>query len=233
MMSDDSKTQRKGLGETPCFRKMDRYKASNLQAFNVRRPHRYDSSLWVRFWTSQWDWEVLFELPDDISSLRILDVGCATGRLLKTLARAGAQHLAGTDLAPRILSVARRKLCESRITADLRVADAEDTLPWPNSSFDVVIMTGVLHHFYRPIEATKEIHRVLQNEGHLLVIEPWLPLPLRLVVNLGLRFIPREGDCYYYTPSEVIRIFTLLGFTNFRYRRVAGHSFMIVCSKQH
>lgn len=211
---------------------MDRYKISNLKAFNVRRPRRYDSSFWVRFWTGQWDQEILSELPQDICSLCILDVGCATGRLLSSLAKAGAASLAGADLAPRILDVARHKLSEEGVSADLRVADVEKDLPWQESRFDIVTMTGVLHHFSRPTDALAQIHRVLRNRGRVFIIEPWLPTPLRQIVNLGLRFMPRDGDFHYYIPNETTQMLTSLGFTDSQHRRVAGHSFLVTCTKQ-
>ena len=95
----------------PAFKKYDRYKACSFQAFNFKWPDRYDSIIWLRLgkW-DEWDREIVAELQPNLSSLRILDVGCATGRLLVSLAKAGAERLYGTDLAPRILETAGKRL---------------------------------------------------------------------------------------------------------------------------
>ena len=107
------------------------------------------------------DRTIVQELGPHISSLRILDVGCATGRLLERLAEAGATQLFGVDLAPRILEVAAEKLSKTGTLVDLRTADAEDCLPWDHESFDAITLTGVLHHFFRPRDALAEVRRVL------------------------------------------------------------------------
>ncbi len=59
---------------------------------------------------------------------------------MRWIAKAGARRLCGADLAPNILEVAREKPDREFIDAELRTADAEDSLPWPPSSFDVVTL---------------------------------------------------------------------------------------------
>ncbi len=210
------------------FKKSDRYKLSSYHAFNFKYPARYDRSLWMRICqVSSWDRAVISELTPGIESLHILDVGCATGRLLCRLAEAGARHLAGLDLAPRILEVAREKLRGHGFEAELKCADVEERVPWPDGRFDVVILTGVLHHFFRPTDALGEIHRVLRSRGRLIIVEPWFPPPLRQPVNLYLRFFSHDGDCRFYSPNAVARMLEQLGWHTTRYRRVGRYSFMV------
>lgn len=158
----------------PDFRKPDRYKASSYRSYNSKMPARYDTSIWMKVCQAAlWDRTIIAELGRPVDgALRILDVGCATGRLLERLAEAGATHLCGADLAPRILGVASEKLSRIGAAVDLRVADAEDRLPWDDGLFDIVTLVGVLHHFFRPGDALAEIRRVLNPGGRLLVIDP-------------------------------------------------------------
>ncbi len=201
------------MAEAP-FRKQDRYKASSYQAYNVDLPERYDTSRWMTFCQVRLlDRMICDELRPTIASLDILDVGCATGRLLARLAAAGATRLCGTDLAPRILEVARDKLDTLDVDADLRPADAEDTLPWARESFDVVTLIGVLHHFYRPHDALQEIHRVLRPAGRLLLIDPCFFPPVRHLLNAWMRLAPHAGDYRFYSPKGAV---TLLGDAHFR-----------------
>ncbi len=181
----------------------DRYKASSYRAYNDKLPERYDTSIAVRlFRVSAMDDFVLGQLGPDLGALAILDVGCATGRLLDRLASAGARQLAGSDLAPRILEVARAKLARRGVDIDLRAADAETSLPWPSGTFDVVTLTGVLHHFVHPLMALGEVSRVLRLGGRLIVSDACFFPPLREFLNLCLRVHPHEGDHRFFALDE-------------------------------
>ena len=208
-----------------------RLRESNLRTYNGKMLHRYDYSFWVKFWTGTWDNEIISELGDNLPSMNILDVGCATGRLLCSLAGTGAQNLAGTDVAPKIVELAGANLSKMGITADLRISDAEEKLPWESYFFDAVTMTGVLHHFFMPLPALSEVFRILKQGGKLIIIEPWFNTPLRQVVNMYLRFFSHEGDCRFYSPSQVEELMKSCGFRGCRLRKIAVHSFILIGEK--
>jgi ubiquinone/menaquinone biosynthesis C-methylase UbiE len=218
--------------ETPTFRKHDRYKASSHRAYNFRMPTRYDTSLWMTFCqTSLQDRTIIAEVGPEIGFLAILDVGCATGRLLSNLARAGAARLFGADLAPNILEVAREKLAAQGVHGELREADSEDSLPWPTESFDVITLTGVLHHFYRPHDALAEMYRVLRSGGRLLVLDPCFFPPLRQAMNLWLRAAPHDGDCRFHSRRAAVELLQQANFQCSRPRRVGLWSYLISAQK--
>lgn len=182
--------------------------------------------------TSSWDRAIVSELTPGIESLRILDVGCATGRLLCKLAEAGARHLSGVDLAPRIIDVALQKLRDHGFEAELKSADVEVRVPWPHSWFDVVTLTGVLHHFFRPDDAVCEINRVLRCNGRIIIVDPWFPSLLRPLVNLYLRFFSHDGDCHFYSPTDVAQMLERHGWCKTQYHRVGRYSFMVSGPKE-
>jgi ubiquinone/menaquinone biosynthesis C-methylase UbiE len=217
---------------TPRFAKSDPYKLDSYNTYNYKCHESYDSCIWLRvLGVRRWDELVIDELMPRISSLDLLDVGCASGRLLVALGEAGAENVNGLDLAPRILEVARKKLVSRGIAADLRAADVEDRIPWPDDSFDVVTLTGVFHHLTRPRDALLEISRVVRKEGRLLIVDPRFPFPLRQVFNLYLRKRPSEGDYRFYSSSAVVRILDGLGWRRIRTRR-AGWSGYMVCAER-
>ncbi|MBW2410574.1 MAG: class I SAM-dependent methyltransferase [Deltaproteobacteria bacterium] len=220
------------MQESPSFRKHDKYKANSYRSYNFRMPSRYDSCFWMKFCqTPLWDRTLIQELRPDIGSLRILDVGCATGRLLECLYKAGARELFGVDLAPRILEVAREKFLQTEACIELSTADAEDALPWDNGYFDAITLTGVLHHFFRPKDALSEIYRVLQSGGRLLVIDPcFFPL-LRQVINAVIRVIPHDGDFHFYSHREAASLLADLGFEVRRTRRLGFWAFFAIAHK--
>lgn len=209
------------VSESPNFAKPDRYKSSSYRSYNYKMPERYDSAYFIKLCqVPLWHRIILEELKADSHHTDILDVGCGTGTLLVDLARAGATSLAGVDLAPKILEVARGKLSEAGAQADLRVADAEEPLPWPSESFDVATLTGALHHFYRPHDVLAEIYRVLRPGGDLMVVDPCFFTPVRQLFNLYLRVLPHDGDYHFYTPSQAGRLLAGSGFECSGTRRV-------------
>jgi ubiquinone/menaquinone biosynthesis C-methylase UbiE len=205
--------------DVPAFRKPDRYKASSYRSYNFKMPSCYDTAIWSKY-APLMDQFVVQELGPHISSLRILDVGCATGRLLKRLAEAGATQLFGADLAPGILAVAAEKLSKAGIVADLRTADAEDCLPWDDEFFDAATLTGVLHHFFRPRDSLAEVRRVLRPGGRLLIVDAcFFPL-VRQIINAALRVAPHDGDCHFYSAREAAALLADLEFEILQTRRL-------------
>ena len=211
---------------------VDRYKASSFATYNFKLPTRYDDSVAVKlFRVSVMDDFVLNELGFELMDLAILDVGCATGRLLDRLASNGARKLAGSELAPNILDVARSKLAHRGVSVDLQCADAEVSLPWQSGRFDVVTLTGVLHHFFTPHAALAEIFRVLCPGGRLIMVDPCFFSPIREFVNLCLRVHPHEGDYHFYTAQQAKTMFADMGWQVARCERLNWFFYGVVAVK--
>lgn len=98
---------------------------------------------------------------------RVLDLGCGTGTLTILLKKTQPQAIVvGLDGDPQILAIARRKA----VAAGIEIAwdhGMAYNLPYPNSSFDVVLTSLMLHHLSREdkIRALGEIYRVLRPGG--------------------------------------------------------------------
>jgi SAM-dependent methyltransferase len=105
----------------------------------------------------------LFEALLDAAAVgeatRLLDVGCGSGLALLIASDRGAT-VAGVDITPGLLAVARERLPQ----ADLREADMED-LPYPESSFDVVIGVNSFQFAGDPVRALAQAARVVRPGG--------------------------------------------------------------------
>ncbi|MBN1634823.1 MAG: class I SAM-dependent methyltransferase [Ignavibacteria bacterium] len=190
-----------------------RYKVSNYRTYNDKVLDTYDNCIWIPiFKLKDIDRSVVQELRDDIDKIHILDVGCATGRLLGTLSLAGAKNLYGTDIAPNILKKVKEKAKKQNIDIDLKVSDAEINIPWADNRFDVITLTGVYHHFINPEKALREMYRVLKKNGRLIIIEPRFPMVIRQVLNLYLKIFMHEGDHRFFAHEKITEVSQSVGF---------------------
>ena len=100
--------------------------------------------------------------------MSVLDVGCGTGIHLELYQKAGC-NVFGIDQSPAMLQVARNRLGEA---ANLYGGDASN-MPYPDSEFDLVMMTTVLHEMPAEVRSAviTEEKRVLKEEGRILLID--------------------------------------------------------------
>lgn len=96
----------------------------------------------------------------------VLETSVGTGLNFKYLPR--GVKLAGLDLAPEMLANCQRNLRRWKLQADLYVGNAE-SLPFADSSFDVVFHAGGINFFNNRAKAIREMIRVAKP-GRLLLI---------------------------------------------------------------
>lgn len=106
----------------------------------------------------------------------ILDVGCGTAlNLIEAAQRFGPTRLlAGIDLSPGMVAVARAKTAALGLPAQIVQGDAE-RLPYPDGLFDLVICNSVFHWFDDRAGAMREMARTLRPGGKLLLIAATRP----------------------------------------------------------
>lgn len=99
----------------------------------------------------------------------ILDAGCGNGRYTRFILRhADADALiTGFDLSRHMLRRARRRLKSDRVG---HVAADLTRLPYPDAFFDAVICGWVLEHLPDPRPGLRQLARVLQPGGKLLLL---------------------------------------------------------------
>jgi 2-polyprenyl-6-hydroxyphenyl methylase/3-demethylubiquinone-9 3-methyltransferase len=102
----------------------------------------------------------------DPAGLALLDVGCGGGLLAEEFARLGCL-VTGIDPSAPSIATARQHAGRSGLHIDYRVGVGEE-LPFPDSSFDIVLCCDVLEHVTDLSAVIRESARVLKPGGHYL-----------------------------------------------------------------
>jgi ubiquinone/menaquinone biosynthesis C-methylase UbiE len=163
---------------------------------------------------------------------RVLEVGCGTGAVARTLASwPGIEEVVGVDPSPIFLARGR-ELARDLVNLTFVEGDARE-LPFEEGSFDAVIFHTTLCHVPGPEVALDEAGRVLRGGGVLgifdgdyatatcavsdsdplqacieacvdyLVFDKWLVRRLpRLVAEAGLEDMSVRGHSYVEAPSS-------------------------------
>lgn len=108
---------------------------------------------------------------------RVLDVGAGEGQVARLASRLGAEVVVGVDPTWAQLTIAQERASGPRYAR--AVAEA---LPFPDASFDAVVVTLVFEHIGPYREAIAEVARVLEPGGRFLF---FLNHPLLQTPNSG------------------------------------------------
>lgn len=107
-------------------------------------------------------------LPEGLSGMRAVELGCGTAYVSAWLARAGA-HPVGIDLSREQLATARAMQAEFGIGFPLVLADAE-RVPHRDSTFDLAISEYGASLWCDPHRWIPEAARLLVPGGHLVFL---------------------------------------------------------------
>ncbi|MBU2648015.1 class I SAM-dependent methyltransferase [bacterium] len=143
----------------------------------------------------------ILKLPTDG---RILDAGGGTGRVserFKTLAR----DVVVCDFSLPMLKQALKK---GKL---LSVRGSVDKLPFPDGSFDRILVVDALHHFKKPLAAVGELVRVLKPGGRLVIEDFDIS---RFVVKLiaWAETLALMGS-HFFTPDQIGKMIADHGLT--------------------
>ena len=110
--------------------------------------------------------DAFVELSALAPGARVADLGCGSGTFTALLERKGYDCV-GLDISTKLLVVGRRKYPGIEfVEGDI------ERLPFPDASFDGVLLSGVVHHFPDPSRCAAEVWRVLRPKGRFVAFDP-------------------------------------------------------------
>jgi ubiquinone/menaquinone biosynthesis C-methylase UbiE len=165
----------------------------------------YDTCWFFDKFTKKWDKLILnMSLPEPV-----LDLGCATGRLLRKLSAENYRDLIGFDISMNSLKLARKNTYGERPNLTQGIAEQ---IPFKDGSISTVVISAVLHHLENALEVLYEVARITKKSGLLIIADPNFIGGLRHFMNLALNIYPVFGERRYYPPVQVVEMVEGVGF---------------------
>ncbi len=141
-------------------------------------------------------------------------------------------NVVGLDLSPEMLAVAEKTLADFELKSIIQLVNGNAmALPFPDNSFDRVIIGYGLRNVTDMRQALRELYRVLKPEGKAVSLElakPYPPIFNKLYYLYMARIVPLTGliftsnkEAYLYLHDsvltyphqyEVTHIFEQIGF---------------------
>jgi demethylmenaquinone methyltransferase / 2-methoxy-6-polyprenyl-1,4-benzoquinol methylase len=168
---------------------------------------------------------------------KIADVCCGSGAMFPIL---GSRILAGLDFTRAMLKVAS-KYPEARLVE----GDAQK-IPFTTGSFDAAIIVYSVRNIPDVPAALKELHRILQPDGLMAILDFGVPegkftrslylLYFQKIMPFIGSFVARDKTSYHYFVGTVLRfpkrndflkLMEIAGFKNCRYTQYMGGAALV------
>jgi 2-polyprenyl-3-methyl-5-hydroxy-6-metoxy-1,4-benzoquinol methylase len=147
-------------------------------------------------------------IPEVVARLqaggRALDVGCGTGVIPLTLAKAfPSATVAGLDFDARSIDIARGHAREAGLGERVTfIAEPVEALPG-EPGWDLITSFDVIHDLPDPLGAMKRIHAALREGGTYLMVEPKVDERLEKSVQNPFARMFRAMSCLHCVPQSL------------------------------
>ncbi len=151
---------------------------------------------------------------------KVLDVGCGAGGNLKALHDQGWEPY-GIEIS-EVAAAHAREL----VTGNIHTGTLESA-PFPPQSFDLVLMSHSLEHLPSPVDALRRVHRLLKDDGLLVVSVPNVnSLEFKLFGRWWFQLDPPR-HFYHFDKRSLSGFFTQAGFRLYRFRTGVSAIFLM------
>jgi ubiquinone/menaquinone biosynthesis C-methylase UbiE len=101
---------------------------------------------------------------------RVLEVAPGPGYFAIELAKLGNYAITGLDVSETFVEIARKNAREAGVAVDFQHGNAS-RMPFADGSFDLILCRAAFKNFSEPVEALREMRRVLRPGGRAVIID--------------------------------------------------------------
>ena len=148
-----------------------------------------------------------------LAGKRVLDVGCGGGILSESMAKRGAAHVTGIDMAEKSLQTAQAHAAAEGVdNIDYRCIRVEDLAAEQPHSFDVVTCMEMMEHVPDPAAIVKACSELVKPDGMVFFStinrNPKSYLHLIVGAEYVLNFVPKGTHDWqkFIMPAELARM---------------------------
>jgi ubiquinone/menaquinone biosynthesis C-methylase UbiE len=161
--------------------------------------------------------------------MKVLDFGCGTGAFTARFSSFPFE-LYGIDISSECIRYASKKYP----TINFKTGDVEHT-GFENDTFDIVLMSGLLHHFPDFFRVVSEAKRILKPGGKILAYDPNRANPVMWLYRCKQSpFYSAVGVTENEQPlskKALMKVFKKVGFSDLKAYSVSGITYKYVESK--
>jgi len=144
----------------------------------------------------------------------ILDIATGTADFAIMAAKYTNAKIKGVDISKKMLSIGNEKIKKYKLShrISLAFADAEK-LPFKNNSFQAITAGFGVRNFENIDTGLSEMHRVLEKDGIVVILEPSKPsrFPIKQLYNIYFTYIlpslgkiiSKDKNAYKYLTNSV------------------------------
>jgi len=199
-----------------------------------------------------WRWKAI-NIIQKYNPTRILDVATGTGDFALKIKKRTQAEVIGMDISEKMLEVARNKAEKQNQNNGIKFILADCAkIPFDKESFNTVSAAFGVRNFENLRHGLSEMHRILKNNGIILVLELSEPqhFPFKQLYNFySQTFMPMVGgliskdkSAYSYLPQSVqafpygerfLKLLEEVGFQNCRLKRLSFGIATIYVGEKH
>ena len=109
---------------------------------------------------------ILTLMPVKNYDIKILDLGCSSGALIRLLHEKNFASVYGIDISKESMKACRKSKLKGILLGNAT------RLPVKNNSFDLIIASDILEHIENDYGTLNEWKRILKSGGHLIIFAP-------------------------------------------------------------